>query len=238
MLSRQLSLSVGLDDAATFDNFYRGGNTALLHALEAFLHNQNEHFMYICGPHGCGRTHLLQAACHVRHQTNQTAMYIPLGQGEFSPAILEGVEQVSLVCLDDLDSVLGDPKWEEALFHLYNRMRDASSQLLTVAKQLPSKLEHCLPDLRSRLCWGLVFQLVYLTDEEKRASIRHRAERRGFELGDEVCDFILRRYPRDTHALYDLLELLDEQSLKAQRKITIPFVKEVLREAKLDGHIS
>ena len=238
MLGKQLSLSVGLDDAATFDNFYRGGNGALLHALECFLQDKDDHFMYLCGSHGCGRTHLLQAACHARHQMNQTAMYIPLGQGEFSPAILDGLEQVSLVCLDDLDSVLGDPLWEEALFHLYNRMRDTPSQLVVVGRQLPSKLEQCLPDLRSRLCWGLVFQLVHLTDDEKYSSIRCRAERRGFELGDDVCDFLLHRYPRDTHALYDLLDLLDEQSLKAQRKITIPFVKEVLREAKLDGHIS
>ena len=235
MVSNQLSLSMGLDDSATFENFYVGGNEPIVHALQSFLNNKDEKFIYLCGGYGCGLSHLLQAACHFRHQANGTAMYIPLGQGEFLPSILDGIEAVSLVCLDDIDSVLGDPAWDEALFHLYNKITESNCQLLVAAKQLPSQLDNCLPDLRSRLCWGLVFQVAHLSDAEKIVSLQQRALRRGFELSDEVCAFLLRHYPRDTHVLYNLLQILDEASLKAQRKITIPFVKDVITTARLDG---
>lgn len=234
-MGNQLSLSVGLDDAATFENFFVGGNGNMLQALYDFLDKKNEKFIYLCGNYGCGLSHLLQAACNYRHQHNATAMYIPLGQGEFTPSILEGVETVSLVCLDDIDKVVGDPVWDEALFHFYNKMHASNSQLLVAGKKLPSQLEQCLPDLRSRLCWGLVFQVVHLNDQEKLESLQQRATRRGFELSDEACSFLLRHYPRDTHMLYSLLELLDNASLKAQRKITIPFIKEVIQDARLDG---
>ena len=235
MVSNQLSLSMGLDDSATFENFFVGGNKTVIDAVTEFLTNKNERFIYLCGPYGCGLSHLLQAACNFRHQNDDTAMYLPLAQGEFSPAILDGIETVSLVCLDDVDSVLGDKEWDEALFHLYNRMQNNSSQLLVSAKKLPSQLENCLPDLRSRLCWGLVFQVANLTDDEKHASLQQRAKLRGFELSDDVCAFLLRHFPRDTHALYNLLDLLDNASLEAQRRITIPFIKEVIANARVDG---
>lgn len=234
----QLSLSLALDDAATFENFYTGGNAALLSALTEFLEQREEQFMYLCGPHGCGCSHILQAACHARHMADDSAMYLSLGQANLTPAIFEGLEQMSLLCLDDIDTVLGNESWEEGLFHLYNRMRDAKTQLLVSAKQLPSKLNNGLADLRSRLCWGLVYQVTLLTDTEKYASLQWRANRRGFALNNDVCAFLLRHYPRDTHALYDLLDLLDEASLRAKRKITIPFVKEVMTEAKLNGLIN
>ncbi len=235
MLGSQLSLSMGLDEAATFDNFFVGGNKTIVNALESFLINKQERFIYLCGPYGCGLSHLLQASCNFRQQNNERAIYLPLAQGEFTPAILEGIEELSLVCLDDIDSVIGIEEWDEALFHLYNRMQNATSQLLVSAKQLPSHMKNCLPDLRSRLCWGLVFQVTSLTDAEKHASLQLRAKIRGFELSDEVCKFLLRHYPRDTHVLYDLLNLLDSASLGAHRKVTIPFIKEVIANARIDG---
>jgi DnaA family protein len=235
MFGAQLSLSMGLDDSATFDNFFIGGNKTIVDALQSFLIHKQERFIYLCGPYGCGLSHLLQATCNFRQQNNERAMYLPLAQGEFTPAILEGIESLSLVCLDDIDSVIGIREWDEALFHLYNRMQNTTSQLLVSAKQLPSQLKNCLPDLRSRLCWGLVFQVTTLTDAEKYASLQLRAKIRGFELSDEVCKFLLRHYPRDTHVLYNLLNLLDSTSLEARRKITIPFVKEVMANARIAG---
>ena len=233
----QLSLSMGLDDSATFENYYVGDNAVLITALQSFLDLRTEKFIYLCGSHGCGRSHLLQAACNVRHMAGETAIYLPLAQGELAPTILDGIECLSLVCLDDIDSVLGDLQWEEALFHLYNRIQAGNCQLLVTARQLPSQLEHCLPDLRSRLCWGLLYQISHLSDAQKYLSMQQRAKRRGFSLSDEVCNFLLRHYPRDTHALYNLLDLLDAASLRAQRKITVPFVKEVMHKARLDGVI-
>ena len=229
MSSNQLSLHLGLADDATFDNFTAGHNHTVFEALKAFSKGCGERFIYLCGPHGSGRSHLLQAVCHARHHDNQTAMYLPLSQAEFGPSILEGMENLSLVCLDDLDTVLGVANWEEALFHLYNRIQATKTQLLVSAKQLPSRLIDCLPDLRSRLCWGLVFQLGVLSDAEKLQAMVARAAMRGFSISDDVGQFLLRHYPRDTHALFYLLDQLDRHSLQQQRKITVPFVKEVIQ---------
>lgn len=235
MSNNQLSLGLALSDHATFDNYTPGHNQSVFDALIHFSSSQDEHFIYLCGPHGSGRTHLLQATCQAAHDVNQTAMYLPLGSGEFGPDIFEGMEAIRLVCLDDVDAVLGDRQWEEALFHFYNRAQSANTQLLVSAKQLPSQLSDCLPDLRSRLCWGLVFQLSLLSDQQKLQAMQMRAKRRGFNISAEVGDFLLRHYPRDTHALFTLLDCLDRCSLQAQRKITVPFVKTVIEEGQMAG---
>lgn len=232
---RQLSLCVGLHDEATFANFYPGENIELLNELRQFIAGSSERFIYICGGHGSGRSHLLQAVCHERHQMDQTAMYLPLSQNEFSPSILDGMEHLSLVCLDDLDHVLGKPEWDEALFHFYNRVRDNQTFLLVSAALLPTHIKSCLPDLRSRLSWGLLYQLSALSEKDRYDALIARAESRGFKLSDEVARFLLRHYPRDTHALFTILDCLDHASLAHKRKITIPFVRQVLDEAILGG---
>ena len=237
---RQLSLCVGLNDEATFDNFYVGANEALMHALRQFTlgaSSVSERFIYVSGVHGSGRSHLLQAVCHERHKLNQTAMYVPLSQDDFSPSILEGMEHLSLVCLDDIDQVLGKPEWDEALFHFYNRVRDNEAFLLVSAKAVPAQLHACLPDLRSRLAWGLVYPLQALNEQDRYDALIARAERRGFALSEEVACFLLRHYPRDTHALFTMLDCLDHASLTHKRKVTIPFVRKVLDEAVLGGVI-
>ncbi|MOA50116.1 DnaA regulatory inactivator Hda [compost metagenome] len=84
-----------------------------------------------------------------------------------------------------------------------------------------------LPDLKSRLTLALVFQLHALSDEDKLRALQLRASRRGLHLTDEVGRFILTRGPRSMNLLFDLLDILDQASLQAQRKLTIPFLKEI-----------
>ena len=236
MSNYQLSLALSLPDDATFANFTAGFNQPVYDAIMGLAQGDKaDNFVYLCGAYGSGRSHLLQAACHARHEANRTAIYIPLGQGEFGVDIFDGLENISLVCIDDIDSVLGNARWDEALFHFYNRAQHTQVQLLVSAKQLPSQLENCLPDLRSRLCWGLVFQLSPLSDAQKLTAVRHRACLRGFSISDEVASFLLRHFPRDTHALFALLDALDQKSLQEQRLITIPFVKSVISEGRVAG---
>lgn len=221
----QLPLNIGLRDSATFSNFLPAANAAASHALQ----QAEEPFIYLWGASGSGKSHLLQAACHAVTEAGQPAIYIPLGEPGMAPAMLEGMEQMELVCLDDVDAVVADEEWEQALFHLYNRLRDSGHRLVTAGSSAPASLGVKLPDLVSRLGWGPVFQLQGLSDEEKGEALQQRAANRGMQLPPEVAAYLLQRAPRDTHALFALLDRLDELSLAAQRKLTIPFVRELIR---------
>ena len=133
-----------------------------------------------------------------------------------------------LLCIDDLHVIAGNQIWEEAIFHLFNRIYDLGGHIVFAANDLPKALNIHLPDLISRLSWGIVYQMHSLNDHEKLAAIIMRADRRGFKLSEEVGKFIITHYPRHMGGLFTALETLDKASLAAQRRLTIPFVKEVL----------
>jgi len=226
----QLTLGVGLKDEATFANFFPGKNTQLVTALKNTVQSDGEHVIYFYGTGGQGCTHLLQACCHAAQQAQHSAVYVPLNHHtEFSPEIFEGLESLNLVCIDDVHRIAGKPVWEEALFHAYNRIHDAGGRLIVTANVAPKALGVMLPDMVSRLAWGVVFQLQPLSDAEKLETFIMRAERRGMMLNEEVGKFILTHCPRHMSTLFAALNALDKMSLAAQRKLTIPFVKEILQ---------
>lgn len=228
----QLPLGVRLRDDATFANYYPGANAAALGYVERLCDADagwTENLIYLWGSTGVGRSHLLQAACLRFEQLGEPALYLPLDEvAMLGPELLDNLEQYELVCLDDLDAIAGKADWEEALFHLFNRLRDAGRRLLLAASASPRELGIQLPDLQSRLSLSLVFQLQELSDEDKLRALQLRASRRGLHLTDEVGRFILTRGARSMSALFELLEQLDQASLQAQRKLTIPFLKETL----------
>ncbi|WP_079201295.1 DnaA regulatory inactivator Hda [Pseudomonas sp. CC6-YY-74] len=228
----QLPLGVRLRDDATFANYYPGANAAALGYVERLCEADAgwaESLIYLWGGAGVGRTHLLQAACLRFEQLGEPAVYLPLAElVAHGPIMLDNLEQFELVCLDDLDAVAGLSDWEEALFHLFNRLRDSGRRLLLAASRSPRELPVKLADLQSRLTLALVFQLQSLSDEDKLRALQLRASRRGLHLSDEVGRFILTRGERSMSALFELLERLDQASLQAQRKLTIPFLKEIL----------
>jgi DnaA family protein len=228
----QLPLGVRLRDDATFANYYPGANAAALGYVERLCEADagwTESLMYLWGGEGVGRSHLLQAACLRVEQRSEQAVYLPLAEVvEYGPALLDNLEQCELVCLDDLDAVSGRSDWEEALFHLFNRLRDSGRRLLVAASKSPRELAIRLPDLQSRMTLALVFQLHSLSDEDKLRALQLRASRRGLHMSDEVGRFILTRGERSMSALFELLERLDQASLQAQRKLTVPFLKETL----------
>lgn len=230
---QQLSLGVLLNDDATFANFYAAesaANAQVITALKRQLSDDGEPLIFLWGGPGVGISHLLQAACHNAEQQGLAVQYLPLAEmvGFAPDHLLEGMDEFDLVCLDDLHTVVGQPHWEQALFNLFNRMRDCGHRLLMGAEQGPHLLPVALADLRSRLNWGLTFQLQPMTDDEKKAALQLRAKVRGLELSDEVGLFILHRAPRDLSELFNVLDRLDSASLAEQRRLTIPFVKQVL----------
>lgn len=228
-LYEQLPLAVQLRDDATFENFYSAKNALLVNEIKRQLQH-GEQYIYLCGPEGSGRSHLLQAACHQADQLGLPSVYLPLDElNHYKPSeLFEGLAALPLVCLDNIAAVLGDRAWEEALFHLFNQMRETEHCLLIAADQPVADLTISMADLSSRLGWGAFYQIKPLDDEQRLDVLKLRAEARGLELSEEVAQFIAKRCQRDMDALVKTLERLDSASLKERRKLTIPFVKEAL----------
>ena len=226
----QLPLNIHLDSSATFTNFFVGDNIFLVDYLQNFLENKDDWFAYIWGAAGNGRTHLLQATYHQLECHHQAVVYIPLAEVKTtSPKILEDLERFALVVLDDVQVVVGEPHWEEAIFHLYNRIQLAKHNLLISSTCAPSQLNFKLGDLNSRVMAGTIFKVQPLSEEQKVAALQLQAIQYGLTLSGEVAAFMLHHCPRDIPSLFAMLKKLDHASLVSKRKLTIPFVKEVLQ---------
>ena len=188
-----------------------------------------ERVTILWGGPGTGKSHLLQAACRHVQLSGASGVYLPLAaNGDLSFDWLEGLEASRLVCLDDVGTIAARRSWERAIFDLYNRTEQTGTRLLISVTKRLSETGFALADLHSRLASGLAFQLRDLSDGQREAVLRARARERGFEIPVEVAEFLLKRYPRDMHALIGLLDRLDRLTLEEQRRVTIPFVKEVL----------
>ena len=228
-MNRQLALAIQLNDEATFDEFCWGEASLLQQQLCLMLSGEGEHFIYLWGVAGSGKSHLLQACCQTV-SSPRSAMYLPLKLLlEWGPTVLEGLDDQTLIAIDDLEVIAGVALWEEAVFHLYNRIRDQGTASLLISGTMPPPASPIqLPDLRSRLSGGLVVQVPELQDNDKIKSLRLYANKRGFDMPESVGQFLLSRCARNMHDLHALLNRLDEASLRAQRRITIPFVKHIL----------
>lgn len=223
----QLPLNVRLREGVSFDSFFAGGNAQAVACLEDMAEGRGERQVFVWGATQTGKSHLLQAVCQRAYARGAQAIYVPMA--EFTePGALSDLDQSGVLCIDDLDAVAGKPIWEEALFHLINRSRDAQRVLLLASTQNPAHLGTTLDDLASRLLWGPVFRLQRLTDEQKLDALRARAEQRGLELPREAGVYLMRNCPRDLGRLLGIFDELDQASLVAQRRITVPFIKSVL----------
>lgn len=228
-IGTQIPLAISPDDGATFSNFIVGDNAQLVNSLRAIAQGQGEQFTYLWGETGTGRSHLLQAICHSANEHGLKSVYLPLHQMmQHGPALLDGMENIHVVCIHHIECIAGDAAWEEALFHLYNRMRACGHRLIMVGNKAVNHLAICLADLVSRLHWGVRYHLRPLSDSTLLEALQLRAKARGLILGDEAGLFIIRRFERNMSVLYTILERLDQASLAAQRRLTVPFIKQAL----------
>lgn len=229
-MNKQLALAIQLKNQANLSDFCWNKNTILKQVLDQTLTGSGERFLYIWGGLGGGKSHLLQGACQRYTKKQSTAIYLPLRiLKEWGPESIEGLSNQALIAIDDIDEISGNTEWEKALFDLYNQVYDnGQSILLTSNNKTPAASTINLPDLRSRLNWGLVIQLKELDDSGKISVLQEQARKRGFDLSDTVALFLIHRCTRNMNDLQLVLDQLDRESLAAQRKITIPFVKEVL----------
>lgn len=190
-------------------------------------------WLYLAGPPGSGKTHLLLAACAHAQSLGRRATYLPLASlaGRLDAA-LGGHEENDLVCLDGLDAIAGHRDDEVALFHFHNRARAGQARLIYSASAMPAALPFGLPDLVSRLEQNTRLVLEPLDEAARRDVLRQRAARRGLELDEPVLDYLFRHVGRDLATLTGLLDRLDRASLAAQRRITVPFLRGVLDAGK------
>jgi len=188
--------------------------------------------VWVHGAASVGKTHMLQAMCASAHGNGEPAAYLPLREvAQLGGEILSGYGQFALVCLDDGEAVAGDASWERALFRLHQELDEQGGRLVMSAAAPPAALPFKLADLASRLNGGVVLTLQPLDEQEQLAALQLRAQLRGCELPEETGQFLLRRLPRNMAALCTFLDELDTASLVAQRRLTVPFVKAVMKSA-------
>ncbi|MCV6604024.1 MAG: DnaA regulatory inactivator Hda [Porticoccaceae bacterium] len=229
-----MALGISLDRQCTLDNFYAPAGSLFEQStaiLRGPLLSGQEPFVYLWGSAGSGITHLLQGACHQALAAGMSVQYLPLDELlQYPPqALFEGLEQTDLVCLDNLQATTGQSDWEDALFHLFNDIKTQGNRLLVGANISPAQIAVELPDLQSRLTWGLSLQLPNLADEHKISLLQFCARQRGLELADAPAQYLLSRLPREVGQLVAALDQLDKVSLQARRRLTIPFIRETLQ---------
>ena len=213
----QLLLGIAPEWIPSLDNFVAGRNVELLAALRhALAADKGERGLYLWGEKGSGKSHLLQAAVEYARASGQSAVY---ASGE----VPEGAQVVAVDAVETLDESA-----QIALFALYNRQRESGGMLLASGTQAPAFLT-LRDDLRTRLGWGLVYQVHALNDDEKAQALKQHAQARGFELPCEVTTYLLRHGRRDLPALLATLDALDEHCLRLKRAASVPLLKEVMR---------
>ena len=219
---RQLALGLAPPPAPAFDNFFPGPNVEAMSALHSLASGQSgEHFVYLWGERGCGRSHLLQAAVAAASSRGIIGRYI--AAGEALPADDSGVR---MLAVDDVEKL--DAQAQLEFFRLYNALRERQGAVLAAGNVAPARLQ-LRPDLLTRLGWGLVFQVHALSDDDKRVALKRHAAARAFDLRDEIVEYLLRHLKRDLPSLMAVLDALDRYSLETKRPITLPLLRQLLQ---------
>ena len=231
LVTGQMGLALSLRDDCRFDTFLTlpGSRQQIVDFIYQQFSAERERFVYLWGVEGSGRSHLLQAACHHWASNNRKVQYLPLADLRTLPPeqVMAGLENVDLVCIDEVNLIADQQNWLEVLFHFFNRSRDSGTCLLASADVPPVRLALGLADLQSRLSTATVFQMDTYIDTDKISILQFRANCLGLQLSDEAAGLLLNRAPRQLDSLIERLRELDRSSLIHQRKLTVPFIKKV-----------
>lgn len=215
----------------SFSSFYIASHQEIIQHLTETASGQGTQQIYLWGSEGLGKTHLLQASCLQAHQLQRSVFYLSLEKNQLpNPSVLNGLETIDLVCIDNIENCSGNSLWELALFNFYNLLRENDHQLILAAHCPPNLLPICLADLKTRMAWGLTLKLQDLTDTQRIAALTCKANDLGFEISPQVGDFLNKHYARNLPALWKLLPRLEQATLAAKRKLTVPFLKQILSQ--------
>ncbi len=227
---KQLPLGVQLRERASFAGFVTGYNLESATRVQAAALQRSRAVLWLWGAEGCGRSHLLLAACAAAPLGARVA-YLPFADlGDSAVDFLGGALGSELLCIDDIDRGVGQPAIERALFALYRRSEEQGDRIIVAAAAPPAALGGQLADIGSRFGAAEIFHLRPLDEAGEYEALRRRAAQRGLDLPEETARYLLRRFPRDMRTLGKLLDEIDVAALSAQRRLTVPFVREILGE--------
>ena len=228
-ISPQLPLHISFREDAVFEDYLPANNAIAVGTLRQAIARLDQHLIFLWGGSGVGVSHLLQAAIHDLHSQTLNAMYLPLRECvDYGPEALEGLDTLDALALDDVDCLIDQPLWQEAVFHLYNRMRDSGRMLLVGGHCSPLHLPLSLADLKSRLSSGLTLHFVQMNDEQRMDWVIWKGRKRGLSITPEVAEFLIHRHNQNTAELALTFDRIDVASLAEKRKVTIPFLKQLL----------
>lgn len=230
-MAQQLPLHFEFRVNQTFTDFFPGINQEIVTHLQQCIAGLGEQQIFLWGKSGQGKTHLLQACCHQAQNQNLSSFYFDLSNTLLpDPSMLSGLDECDVVCFDNIERIAGNEEWELAFFNFFNQHRDRGHKLIVSASSAPNDIAIQLPDLKTRLNWGLTLKIQPLSDSDQIAALIFKADQMGFEIAPQAGRFLLTHYHRDLASLWNLLEKLDKASLAAKRKLTVPFLKQILDE--------
>ena len=241
----QLPLPVTLPVDENFDSFVSTGNEEVVDVLEhivkalplwrksdvlGHLSTLQLPLITLMGGASTGKSHLLFAACHQLARKSISHLYLNLNDySSWSLDILEGLENLTLIALDNIHAIAGDTAWEEAIFDLFNRVIETQHAIIVCTSHMgPSNEAFTLPDLRSRLAWGVIYHMNQLDDMSREEAVKRRANERGLSLSDQALHFLLNHSKRDLKSLMATLARLDTRSLQEKKRLSVAMVKREL----------
>ena len=229
MKGSQLALGVQLSDTADFDSYFPGPNADAVALLRGYAGGAPGGGVLVFGASATGKTHLLHALIRDAAARGLSVAYLPLRElTSDGPQILAGIEDRAVICLDHFEAAIADQSWSLALLRLIDTLRAVHCHFVLSAGAAPERIEGVTADLRTRLAACTVAGLKPLSDAQRSALLRSRAKARGLELPDDVVRWLLSHLPRDPHTLIAALDRLDQASLAEQRRLTLPFVQQVV----------
>ena len=227
----QLPLRLPPATGRRFENFeVPPENAELVDAVRRIALERTSARVLVTGGSGTGKSHLLEAACAEASAGGDGVAFVPMRDwhSQHVDAVRGLGGRCGLVCIDDVDAIAGDRVWEEGLLALVEESASRSARLLLSACATPLHARFALADLRSRLSAATLYRLRELDDENRAKALRRHADRRGIEIPDDVVGYVLMRHRRDMPSLVALLDRLDLHSMVHQRRLTVPFVRDLI----------
>ena len=237
--SGQVSLGLELSTRMTLNNFINTENKTIisniynlidLHSNNASVTNQvGENTLYLYGPKGCGKTHLLHGICHLANQKQLSSIYLDAKSiTEENIIRLEDMQYLEVICIDNIEYISQKKQWEIAFFNLFNRAYTQGTNLIMTSSQKPKQLNINLPDLLSRIQWVLAFKIHDLKDDDILKALKNKCKQQGLQISEETLKFMILRLTRNINDLTIAITRLTNLAITTKRRLTIPFVKKVM----------
>ncbi len=213
----------------TFDDFFAGANQAIIDDLKQCVMGDDAQQIFLWAKSGQGKSHLLQACCHYAQSHERPSFYFDLARyHRHTPSIFLGLDDYDVVCIDNVDWILEKDKWEQAFSYFMQRHYERGNRLIISSTNLPNHMTIKTLDLKTRLSWGAIMQLRTLVDTSSVDALIFKADSMGLEISPQVGRFLTIQHYAELDSLWAMLEKLDRASLSAKRKLTIPFLKQLL----------